>query len=580
MPQPFEVLQADPGALAALTPPLHPLLGRLLALRGIADLPTAEAFLRPSLQTLPDPMQMADMGVAVRLVAEALAAHKVICIYGDYDADGISAAALLYELFAALGHPVRVFLPDRFRDGYGLHHARLQELCDEGVQLLISVDCGTTSVAEIGAVRARGCDFIVCDHHALGPTLPPANALLNPLRPDCRYADKSLSAVGIALVLAQALRRELAQRGREEKLALTSLIQLAALGTIADMAPMHGVNRILCWHGLRALGKSARPGIQALARRNPKVADISADRVGFHLAPHVNATGRMADPQTAFKLLTTLDPLEAAALAEQIDLDNNRRKEAQAQASGAALAAARAQAGREDAVVVAHADWHQGVVGIVANRLKDELRVPALVLAVCADGMARGSGRSIPGYDLVAGLHHVHDGGLLERFGGHAMAAGLTLRADRLETLRQRLQAHVAAVLPRTARDGTLRVDAELTVPELTLDLLDVLDELEPYGKGNERPHFLLRDVELHRPTVVGKNQDWCKATLLEPGPQPHWARKGVGLFSARALLTGFADSDRLDVIVRVERNAFRGRTEVQAGLVAVRRSEPTGHLA
>ncbi len=567
----FEHPEPDPAHVAALVAAgIAPLLARILALRGMHTPHQAQQFLQPPLADLPDPTLLTGVTEAARLIADALASGAPICVYGDYDVDGISAAALLDDLFRRLGHTVRVFLPDRFRDGYGLHHDRLQELCDAGIALFISVDCGTTSHREIQAVRDRGREFIVCDHHALAATLPNASVVLNPQRPDCTYPDKSLSAVGVALVLAQALRRELHTRGTGKPVELKSLIELAALGTIADMAPMHGVNRILCWHGLRLLGKSARPGVQTLAARNTKIAAISADRVGFHLAPPINAAGRMADPQTAFELLTTQDPARALELAERIDLENNRRKDAQALAQVAALAQARVQAGREHAVVVAEAEWHQGVVGIVANKVKDELAVPAFVLAICADGLARGSGRSIPGYDLVAGLRAIHNDSLFERFGGHAMAAGVTLLAERVDEFRARLQAHVAANLPVAQRDRAVRVDAELQIADLTLDIVDLLDQLEPCGKGNERPQFLLRGVEFHRPTLLGKDRDWCRATLLAPGPQPAWARAGVGTFCARTVVDGFADRDSVDAVVRLERNIHNGKVTLQASIIAM----------
>ncbi len=567
----FERLEPDPVRLAALTEAgITPLLARILVLRGLDTPEKAQKFLQPPLADLPDPTLLAGVVDAARLIADALATGDKICVYGDYDVDGISAAALLADLFGRLGHPVRVFLPDRFRDGYGLHHDRLQELCDAGIALFISVDCGTTSHREIQAVRDRGRHFIVCDHHALGPTLPNASVVLNPQRLDCAYPDKALSAVGVAMVLAQALRRELHARGHGKPVELKSLIELAALGTIADMVPLQGVNRILCWHGLRLLGKSARPGVQTLAARNTKIAAISADRVGFHLAPPINAAGRMADPQTAFELLTTRSPERALQLVELIDLENNRRKDAQALASAAALVQARVQDGRAHGVVVAHPEWHQGVVGIVANKVKDELAVPAFVLAICEDGLARGSGRSIAGYDLVDGLRVIHQGELFARFGGHAMAAGVTLLAERVDEFRARLQAHVAQTLPLAQRDRAIRVDAELQVADLELGIIDVLDQLEPCGKGNERPQFLLRGVELHKPSLIGKDRDWCRATLLAPGNQPAWARPGVGTFCARSVVEGFGDRDRVDAVVRLERNSHNGKVSLQATIIAL----------
>ncbi len=567
----LEIREPDDAQVAALIDSgVPPLLARILVLRGVQTPELAKKFLQPQLADLPDPTLMTGVMAAARLVADALLAGDKICVYGDYDVDGISAAALLDDLFRRLGHTVRVFLPDRFRDGYGLHYDRLQELCDEGVALFISVDCGTTSVREIQAVRDRDRHFIICDHHALGPVRPNASVLLNPQQPECTYPDKSLSAVGVAMVLAQALRRELHSRGIGKPVELKSLIELSALGTIADMSPMHGVNRILCWHGLRLLGQSQRPGVQTLAARNTKIAMVSADRVGFHLAPPINAAGRMADPQTAFELLTTQNPARALELAELIDLENNRRKDAQALATVAALAQARIQEGNTHGVVVAHADWHQGVVGIVANKVKDELAVPTFVLAICADGMARGSGRSISGYDLVDGLRAIHADGLFERFGGHAMAAGVTLAADRVDTFRTRLQAHVAETLPLARRDRAIRIDATLTIAELELSIVDLLDQLEPCGKGNERPQFLLRGVEVHRPKFVGKDQDWCKTSLLASGNQPAWARQGVDAFCARSVMEGFGDGARVDAVVRLERNAYNGKVSLQATLIAL----------
>ncbi len=567
----FEQLEPNAAYVAALVADgLAPLLARILVLRGFETPEKAQKFLQPPLADLPDPTLLTGVVDAARLIADALASGDKICVYGDYDVDGISAAALLDDFFRSLGHQVRVFLPDRFRDGYGLHYDRLQELCDDGIALFISVDCGTTSVREIQAVRDRSRHFIVCDHHALGPELPNADVVLNPQRPECTYPDRGLSAVGVALVLAQALRRELHARGRTAPVELKQLIELAALGTIADMAPLVGVNRILCWHGLRLLGKSQRPGVQRLAARNTKIASISADRVGFHLAPPINAAGRMADPQTAFELLTTRSQERALELADLIDLENNRRKDAQASATEVAIVQARVQEGREHAVVVAHADWHQGVVGIVANKVKDECAVPTFVLAICEDGVARGSGRSISGYDLVAGLRAIHEDGLFERFGGHAMAAGVTIRADRVETFRARLQNHVAQTLPHAQRDRAVRVDAELAVADLELSIVDLLEQLEPCGKGNERPQFLLRGVEVHRPIFMGKDKDWARGVLLEAGTQPAWARRGVEFFGARMLLGEFRDRDRVDAVVRLERNVHNGKVTLQATLVAL----------
>ncbi len=582
MPAPqWSLSQPDPDAVAALQASgLPSLLARLLALRGVTQA-SAAAFLQPQLRDLPDPWTMADCQTACETIAAAMRAGTAICVYGDYDVDGVTAAALLSEAFGQLGYAVEVFLPDRLRDGYGLHPARLAELADRGIGLFISVDCGCTATAEIAAMRARGCDFVVVDHHALGPRLPPATAVLNPKRSDCAYPDKQLSAVGVALVLVQGLRRTLASVGWPQAAALDlkELLELAALGTIADQVELRGVNRTLAWHGLRRLGQTRRPGLQALARHLPQ-GGTAADRVGFHLGPRINAAGRVAEARTAFALLTERDAATAEDLALRLDIENNRRKDLQAQVVAEALAQAATHDRTADAVVVAGKGWHPGVVGIVAARVREQFGVPALVLAVDDDGVARGSGRSVSGYDLVEALRAIDqvDGGtLMERFGGHAFAAGMTLRADRLEQLRLRLADHAAAHWPAELRHPPLQIDAEVTIDEIDLALVDQLDQLEPFGKGNRAPLLLIRDVEVAGLQRVGKSADWARAKLHARGRQPLWARPHLAAFSAAALWQGVSSGDHIDVVVRLERNHFNGRTTLQGTVEALRPADRAG---
>lgn len=568
------LVEPDPRAVTALvdTLGLDPLLARLLVNRGHATPEAAQAFLAPSLRDLPDPMTMADAQTGADCIAQVIQRGGRICIYGDYDVDGISASALLHEFFLLLGVETRVFLPDRFRDGYGLNGDRLRELADEGVDLFIAVDCGSRSVDEIAAVRARGIEFVVCDHHALGPEHPPATAFLNPHRLDCRYPDKHLSAVGVALVLAQATRRALQLRGTNtERIDLKGLLEFAALGTIADMVQLRGVNRILSWHGLRLLGTSTRPGIQALAAQAGPREGARADRVGFDLGPRINAAGRVADAHTAFRLLTTRLTDEATTLAARIEVENNQRRTLQAHVVQAALLRAETQVGREDAIVVADVDWHQGVVGIAASKLKDALGVPVFVLAVDPDGMARGSGRSVVGYDLVEGLRACCGDGLAERYGGHAFAAGVTIRADRIEAFRERLCRHVAEVLPADQRGEVVPIDAPVVPGEVSVQTVDQIEQLEPFGKGNRRPHFLLRDVQVAEFQIVGKQRDWVRGkVVVAAGRQALWARETLPFFGPLRVLEGLQRGDRFDGVIKLERNSFQGKSTLQATVEAV----------
>ncbi len=576
------LLAPEPGLVETLAAGcgIMTLVARLLANRGIGDVDEARRFLKPSLASLPDPWLMADARVAAERIARAVIDGEQICVYGDYDVDGVSAAALMHDYLRRVGATPTVFLPDRFRDGYGLHAERLQELCDAGVQLFISVDCGSKAVAAIAAVRARGIDFIVVDHHLLGAERPDVTALLNPRREDCDYPDDGLCAVGVATVLVQALRRALVAAGhssRETVPGFGDLLQLAALGTIADMVPLRHVNRIFAWHGLRRLGESTRPGVRALATRARLQGKVAADHVGFALGPRINAAGRVASARAAFDLLTTEDPTHAAELAERVELENGKRRRIQGEVVEAALAEAARQVGTEHAVVVVGDGWHSGVVGIVAARLKDRYHVPTFVLGIDA-GVARGSGRSIPGYDLVAGLDAVDaavTGGLFTRYGGHYFAAGLTLPADRIDAFRAALVAHVADVLPPAERVRELQIDAELNVAELHIDLVDAVHALEPFGKGNRKPLFLLRGVVLAEARRVGEGGAWLKAKLVEgDSDRPLWGRRGVGGFGdARLLACGAQAGDLVDVVCRLEANHYQGNVSLQATLVEMARA-------
>lgn len=564
--QRWVILTPDDAVVDRLAATLNvpPLVARVLVNRGLDSEESARSWMAPSLATLPDPYLMADAECAAERVAAAIVTSERICIYGDYDVDGISASALLYTFLSDLGVKARVFLPDRFRDGYGLNAARLAELCDDGVDLFISVDCGSNAAGPIGDVVTRGADFVVCDHHQLGDDLPPAHAVMNPRRLDCNYPDKTLSAVGVALVLAQAVRRKLAakQRFAGKPPALAPLLQFAALGTIADVVPLKDVNRLIVWHGLKRLSRSRAPGVVALRQRTNLKRVGRADHVGFVLGPRINAAGRVADAHTAFELLTTADHDKAKALAERVDLENTRRRAIQNDVELEALAAAAHQEHNEQAVVVAQEGWHAGVVGIVAARVRESMGSPTFVLSIEGD-VARGSGRSIGGYDLVAGLRAVDDGTMFTRYGGHHYAAGVTLPAENVDRFRAALIEHVRATVSAADRVETLRIDAEVDVRAIDLPIIDALDELEPYGRGNPRPKFLLRAVTVADKRLLGDGK-WARIRLVEGGDRPLWARRGVAVFTSAAMLEGLVDGDVVSAVVQLQRNTFRGETTPQ----------------
>lgn len=565
---------AHPATAQALRDHGYPqLLAQLLALRGIQSPAQAQQFLSPALRDLPDPWLLKGCQSAAETIADSLSKRESIWIYGDYDVDGISAAALMQCVLTALGggDRIQVFLPDRIKDGYGLNGSCLEGLVDGGAQLIVSVDCGTTAWQEIARVRQRGVRFVVIDHHALGETPVQAEAFVNPKQTGCNYPDKNLCAVGLAFVVAQGLRRVLSERGSAmaAQLDLKTVLEFAALGTVADVVDLQHINRTLAWHGLRRLGSTARPGIRALAKHLP-LDGVQADRIGFQLAPKINAAGRIADPRTAFNLLVTADVKYGEDLAAQLDLENNRRKDLSQQVTLEALQLARELPCCEHAVVVAGRGWHQGVVGIVAARLAEQLGVPAIVLAIDANGEARGSARSAHGYDLVEGLRRVADG-VLGRFGGHAYAAGMSLAADRIPELYDRLRRDAAERLPPLPRTAPLTLDAELEFAAVDLALVGLIELLEPFGKGNAKPRFLLQDLEIAKLDRVGKDQQWVRGVLAMPGPQPLYARAKVDCFGPLQAFAGATRGQRIDVATTVDRNVWQGKHSVQLRVEAVR---------
>jgi single-stranded-DNA-specific exonuclease len=495
---------ADPQ-VAALAGQLgiRPVLARLLCLRGLTQPEEAERFLKPSLDHLHPPGRLADLDVAVARIEAALARGELVAIHGDYDVDGITSTVMLRRALELLGGRVAHFIPERLRDGYGLQAPAVERLAGEGVRLLISVYCGIRSQEAAARARALGLDVIITDHHEPEATLPAALAVINPKRHDCTYPDKNLAGVGVAFKLVQALCTR-ADRTRW----LPSFVKIAAIGTLADVVPLVGENRIIAKIGLARL--SAGPntvGLRTLLEASRlSRREIDSYHVAFMLAPRINAAGRMSTPDIAARLLLLADEAsaeEARQLAARLTEENERRQ----QEEQAILEEARKQIERDpdigahNVLVVAGDGWHRGVIGIVASKLVDAFNKPAVVLSV--DGAtAHGSCRSIPAFDMLGALDGCAD--LFDRYGGHRQAAGLTLDTARVATLRQRLCAHANAALSPDDLRPRLSLDASLPFPDITPDLVEALTELAPFGMGNPRPVFDAPAVEIvSGPTVI-----------------------------------------------------------------------------
>ena len=475
---------------------VHPTVARLLCMRGLRDPEAAGRFLQPSMDHLHDPFLLADMGKAVERIERALASKQRIAIHGDYDVDGITSTVILRRALEMLGGEVVHFIPERLRDGYGLQPAAIERLHGEGVHLIISVDCGIRGTDAALRARELGIDLIITDHHEPDGTLPPAFAVINPKRHDCSYPDKNLAGVGVALKLVQAL----CQRAGKEKW-LPAFVKIAAIGTLADVVPLVGENRVIAKLGLGSLNTGRHAvGLRALLEASGLTGKkIDSYHVGFILAPRVNAAGRMSTPDIATRLLLSTDEAlleDARGLAQQLNEENLKRQAEEADLVTHAKKAIETDPsiGAHNVLVVGGDGWHRGVIGIAASKLVDAYAKPAIVLSVDG-GIAHGSCRSIPAFDMLDALERCAD--LFLRFGGHKQAAGLTMDASKVPEFRARINAHANQVLEPDQLRPRLRIDGTLNLRNITSDLIDGLDAMAPFGMANPRPVFHAMPVEI-----------------------------------------------------------------------------------
>ncbi|MEP6916699.1 MAG: single-stranded-DNA-specific exonuclease RecJ [Acidobacteriota bacterium] len=475
---------------------VQPVIARLLCMRGLADADQANRFLHPSLDHLHDPFKLAGMEQAVIRLERAVAQREKIAIHGDYDVDGITSTVILRRALELLGGNVVHFLPERLRDGYGLQTPAIERLHAEGVALIVSVDCGIRSTEAALRARELGIDLIVTDHHEPEGTLPVALAVINPKRRDCTYPDKNLAGVGVALKLVQAL-CDRAGKGRW----LPAFVKIAAIGTLADVVPLVGENRVIARLGLASLSKGPHTiGLRSLLEASGLSGKtIDSYQVAFILAPRVNAAGRMSTPDIAARLLLATDEAmgdEARGLAQQLNDENLRRQQEEAELVAQAKKAIETDpaVGAHNVLVVGGAGWHRGVIGIAASKLVDAYHKPAIVLSVDG-GIAHGSCRSIPDFDMLTALEHCAS--LFLKFGGHRQAAGLTMDAARVPEFRARINAYADDVLEPDQLRPRLRIDGPLNLASITHELMREIDSLGPFGMANPRPVFHASGVEV-----------------------------------------------------------------------------------
>jgi single-stranded-DNA-specific exonuclease len=566
----WDFLSCDEAAAAKLAAALGvaPIVARLLCQRGLGDPEQAARFLNPCLDHLHDPMALADMRVAVDRILAAIARKERVAIHGDYDVDGVTSTVILRRALELLGGNVVHFIPERLRDGYGLQPSAIERLHAEGISLIVSVDCGIRGGDAARRARELGVDLIITDHHEPDAELPPALAVINPKRRDCTYPDKYLAGVGVALKVVQALCR---QAQRESW--LPGFIKVAAIGTLADVVPLVGENRVIARLGLDLLSRGPhRVGLRALldvAGLAGKT--IDSYHISFMVAPRVNAAGRMSTPDIAARLLLASDESmgdEARELALRLDGENVRRREEEAEILAAAkqIVQSDPDVGARSVLVVAGDLWHRGVIGIVASKLVDAFHRPVIVLSVDGD-LAHGSCRSIPRFDMLNALERCAP--LMTRFGGHKQAAGLTIEASRIRALRFAVNEIADETLGPEDLAPRLLIDGDLAFRGITAGVAEDVAALAPFGAGNPRPVFAARRVEIVDGPRKLKERH-LKMALRQDGR----IFRAIAWRAAERHDYLAAHKAALDVAFSLEQNQYNGETYVELTLADVRKSD------
>jgi len=491
---------------------IHPVTAQILINRGIAGVDDARGFLSPDLANLPDPFLLPDMSKAIDRIVLALAEGEKIAVIGDYDVDGVSSTALLVHFFRAIGVEIDAHIPHRVTEGYGLNDEAIDNLKKKGAKLIITVDNGSRSNAELARAKESGIDVIVTDHHEVGDELPPAVAVINPKRPDCKYPDRSLAGCGVAFMLIMALRKRLREEGKlvGNGPNLKEHLDLVATGTVADIVPLTGVNRVLTKFGLDEAIKTNKPGLKALmdvCGLPDKAGFVRAGHVAFRIGPRLNAAGRMDDAYPSLECLTTEDPERARELAALLDSTNTDRQQLEERILRDALSKKVVNDEHRKGIVVASTGWHPGVIGIVASRLARMMNKPSAVIA-CENGVGKGSVRSAGDIDLMKALTDSED--LLERFGGHRQAAGLTIDVQRIDEFSRRFD---MACKAQGVGETAMRIDAEVEPGEITDQLINELSMIEPFGQGNPEPVLCSPKLKIAEMNVVGAKHVRLKLT-------------------------------------------------------------------
>ncbi len=556
----------DPSDVARLVAAVGvtPAVARILIARGKSDPAAANEFLNPDLSRLSSPRLLLDADAAIDRLLKAVKGGERILVFGDFDVDGVTSTSLAVRSLRSLGADVDFLLPKRLVHGYGLSMNVLPEVLAQKPAVVLTVDCGIRSLEEVDALAAEGVDTIITDHHEPGPKLPNAVAVVDPKREGDPYPDKRLAGVGVIYQLLRGL-----TDGLEHELDLTRDLDLVTLGTVADVVPLDGENRILVSEGLDILNQMRKIGVMALVQAAGVDRQLETWHLAYQLGPRINAAGRLGDAADAVRLFISTDTAEAANLARRLDEENRRRQEVSQKTLEQSLAAIeRGTAGEgTDGIVLASDSWHPGVIGIATAKLVERFHRPAALIAMDGD-TGRGSVRSIPGIDVCSILDECQD--LLVQYGGHEMAAGLTLARSDVAVFRERFSAGVASRLDETNSVPKLSIDGRLAIEEVDLDLVSELDRLGPFGYGNRRPTFLVEGARLQgTPRIVGRGH--LKMSLTRPGAAP---LDCIG-FDLENLASEARGAAAIDVVGHVSVNEWNGRRIAQLQVLDLREAMP-----
>jgi len=537
---------------------INPVLCRLLVQRGYPTYEKAKAFFRPALSDLHDPMLMKDMDIAVQRIMQALEKGEKILVYGDYDVDGTTSVACMYNFLSGIHRDVLFYIPHRYREGYGVSKTGIDYARDQGVKLIISLDCGIKAVELIDYARSLGIDFIVCDHHLPDAALPPAVAILNPKQPDCTYPYKELCGCGVGYKLMQALAaaRELPPESYERYL------DLVVTAIAADIVPVTGENRILAFYGLKRVNERPSVGIKALLDlSDKKVEEINMQNLIFMVAPRINAAGRMDDARKAVELFTQKDPDKAADIARQLHADNSDRKEADSLITQEALELLTgnpAMAMRKTTVLYQQ-HWHKGVLGIVASRLIETYFRPTIVLTL-SEGVVCGSARSVPGFNLYEAIHGCR--AYLLGYGGHFAAAGLTMLPEQVEGFSEAFEQVVADNLLDEHLVPEVVIDSEISFADIKFSFYNIIQQMRPFGPENRTPVFVARNVEN---TALSKIVKEKHIRFVVRQGRHHFTGIGFGLADKFDILHS---SPQIDLVFKIDENHWNNTRTLQLTVV------------